>query len=70
VRLFAAAVAVAIGVAGCAKTLPEQDRRIFEATPAAKLSTDDLWKDYQQGRADADPRRRSEREGPERREGP
>jgi hypothetical protein len=56
VRPFAAAVALAIGVAGCAKTLPEQDRRILEATPAAKLSTDDIWKDYQQNRADADAR--------------
>lgn len=50
------AVALAAGLAGCASTLPEQDRRILEATPAAKLSTEDIWKDYQQNRADADAR--------------
>lgn len=52
----ALAVALAAGSAGCATTLPEQDRRILETTATAKLSTEDIWKDYQQNRADADSR--------------
>jgi hypothetical protein len=32
--------------AGCARTLPDQDRRIYEAVPAAKLSADVLSADY------------------------
>ncbi len=38
----------------CARTLPEEDRRILPAVATAKLSTEDLWKDYQQSRSDAD----------------
>jgi hypothetical protein len=58
VRFFTAALAAitAIGVAGCANTLPEQDRRILETAPTAKLSTDDIWKDYQENPKDADTR--------------
>ena len=39
---------------GCANSLPEQDRRILESTAVAKLSTDDIWKDYQQNAAESD----------------
>ena len=48
------AVTLLVSAAACANSLPEQDRRILEATPSAKLSSDDLWKDYQQNAADAD----------------
>jgi hypothetical protein len=44
----------ALLIAACADTLPDQDRRITEARPAAKLSVDFLWKDYQADRAAAD----------------
>jgi putative nucleic acid binding protein len=44
----------ALLVTACADTLPDQDRRITEAAPAAKLSVDLLWKDYQADRAAAD----------------
>ena len=49
-----AAWAAIASSAACASSLPEQDRRILEATPTAKLSSDDIWKDYQQNAADAD----------------
>jgi hypothetical protein len=39
-------MAVLAAAAGCARTLPEQDRRIYGEAPAAKLSTDVLWQDY------------------------
>lgn len=32
---------------GCADRLPDQDLRILSATPSAKLSAADLWKDFQ-----------------------
>jgi hypothetical protein len=35
-------VLVAVGIAGCAQTLPEHDNRIFTAVPVAKLSAADL----------------------------
>lgn len=41
-------------VAACADRLPDQDRRITETRPTAKLSVDYLWKDYQTDRAAAD----------------
>jgi hypothetical protein len=44
----------ALAIAACADTLPDQDRRITEAMPAAKLSVEFLWKDYQADRAAAD----------------
>ena len=33
-------------LAGCVSKLPAQDRRILEATPVAKLTAEDLAKDY------------------------
>jgi hypothetical protein len=44
----------AFAMAACADKLPDQDRRITQAAPAAKLSVDLLWKDYQADRAAAD----------------
>ena len=38
----------------CAKRLPDQDLRILQASPVAKLSTDNLWSDYKADRAAAD----------------
>jgi hypothetical protein len=49
-----ALVAIALLAAGCARTLPDQDLRITEATPHIKLSADILWKDYQSDRQAAD----------------
>ena len=34
-------------VSACTDRLPDQDLRIVEAQPSAKLSAPDLWKDYQ-----------------------
>ncbi len=53
-RPLSVGVAFLAVLAGCAETLPEQDRRIYAATPAAKLSADVLWKDYQADSAAAD----------------
>jgi hypothetical protein len=39
--------------AGCVDRLPEQDRRITTATAMAKLTAEDLWKDFQQDAAAA-----------------
>ena len=47
---------VVVATAACARTLPEEDRRILTATAVAKLSPDDLWKDYQQNASEADGR--------------
>lgn len=41
--VVSAAVAIA---AACVDSLPDQDRRILDAHPAAKLSTTQLWKAY------------------------
>lgn len=41
------ALFVAVLVVSCADHLPDQDLRILGAAPAAKLSADDLWKDFQ-----------------------
>jgi len=38
----------------CADKLPEQDRRITQATPVAKLPVEFLWSDYQADRRAAD----------------
>jgi hypothetical protein len=51
-------IAGAMGVplvllAGCAKTLPDQDRRITVAAPVAKMSADILGQEYQASQADA-----------------
>lgn len=39
--------------AACARTLPDQDRRIVSAAPNARISVDILWKDFQTNRSDA-----------------
>jgi outer membrane PBP1 activator LpoA protein len=49
-----AIVAAALVVGACANTLPDQDRRITEAAPAAKVSVEFLWKEYQRDRKAAD----------------
>jgi hypothetical protein len=54
-RSAAAMVLVAISCA-CARELPEEDRRILTSTAIAKLSPDDLWKDYQQSPSEANSR--------------
>lgn len=41
---------------GCVDRLPAQDRRILDAVPAAKLTVEDLSRDYQQDRKAADKR--------------
>jgi hypothetical protein len=41
------AALLAISVSACADTLPAQDRRISNEVAIAKMSTDDLWKDFQ-----------------------
>lgn len=46
-RIALAAVALAIA---CAQHLPDQDLRILEALPSAKLTPDDLWRDFQTDR--------------------
>ncbi len=45
--------AVVLLLPACVKHLPDQDLRILTAVPAAKLSTDDLWKDFQKDPAAA-----------------
>ena len=50
------AALVLLLAAGCAQHLPDQDLRILQATPVAKLSTDVLWKDYQADKRAADGR--------------
>jgi hypothetical protein len=47
-----AMVTIACAVS-CAKTLPDQDRRILSAPTDVKLSVDVLWKDFQANAADA-----------------
>jgi hypothetical protein len=51
-----AALVVGAAVAACADQLPDQDLRILQITPAAKLSADFLWNDYQSDRNAADDR--------------
>lgn len=48
-----ATLALVIGTAACARTLPDQDRRIVSAAPDARVSADILWKDFQTSRSDA-----------------
>jgi hypothetical protein len=45
-NLLASAI-LAVSVSACADTLPTQDRRIRNEVPVAKMSADDLWKDFQ-----------------------
>jgi len=40
-------VCLTVAGAACVSNLPEQDLRILTAQPYAKLSTSDLWKDFQ-----------------------
>jgi hypothetical protein len=40
-------VCLTVAAAACVSNLPEQDLRILEAQPSAKLSASDLWKDFQ-----------------------
>jgi hypothetical protein len=47
-------LAAGLGLAACATTLPDQDLRILQAVTIGKMSTDDLWKDYQQSVKEAD----------------
>ncbi len=44
-RVAAALMAVVLASA-CARTLPDQDRRITVTPPVAKLPVEDLWKEY------------------------
>jgi hypothetical protein len=37
-----------ICVAGCVDRIPDQDLRILNSTPVAKLSADILWKEFQE----------------------
>jgi hypothetical protein len=48
-----AAAAILILAASCARTLPDQDRRIVSVAPDAKLSADMLWKDFEAGMPEA-----------------
>jgi tRNA_anti-like len=52
--IAACAVLLPVLTAACVSHRPDQDRRILAARPAAKLSADLLWKDYQDNRAAAD----------------
>ena len=54
-RALAAAAALILASA-CARTLPDQDRRIVSVAPDAKLSAELLWKDFQSGVPDANRR--------------
>jgi len=45
--IFLAALALSLIGAGCAEHLPDQDLRILQAAPVAKLTTDILWKEFQ-----------------------
>ena len=49
-------LAALLVVTACANHLPDQDLRILEAQPAAKLSASDLWKDFQADAAAAQSR--------------
>jgi hypothetical protein len=50
----AAAVALAALLAGCARSLPEQDRRITVTPAIAKIPAEDLWKEYKDNAKAAD----------------
>jgi hypothetical protein len=54
-RAMAVAAALIVATA-CARTLPDQDRRIVSVAPDAKLSVDMLWKEFQSGAPDANRR--------------
>lgn len=46
IRASIVACAFAAVAAACVNSLPDQDRRILDARPSAKLSTTQLWKEY------------------------
>jgi len=47
-------IALATALAGCARTLPEQDRRITVTPAIAKIPAEDLWKEYKDNATAAD----------------
>jgi hypothetical protein len=47
-------VAIAASLAACARTLPEQDRRITVTPAIAKIPAEDLWKEYKDNAKAAD----------------
>jgi hypothetical protein len=40
-------------LAGCARTLPDQDRRILTAVPVVKTTSEFFWREYQDNVAEA-----------------
>lgn len=49
------AIVALLGIlAGCARTLPEQDRRITVTPAIAKIPAEDLWKEYKDNAKAAD----------------
>ena len=53
-KLLGFVIATALVAPGCADHLPDQDLRILAVTvPGAKLSSEDLWKDFQKDAAAA-----------------
>lgn len=52
-RIALVLLAVA-AVAGCQRTLPEQDRRITVTPSVAKIPAEDLWKEYRDDAKTAD----------------
>ena len=53
IRIVLVAALVALAAA-CVSRLPDQDLRILNATPIAKLSSDILWKEYAADKSAAD----------------
>jgi hypothetical protein len=51
---FPTALLAFVTLTGCVNRLPDQDLRIRDAAPVAKMSAVDLWQDYQRDRAAAD----------------
>ena len=44
---------ITVAAAACVSNLPDQDLRILNAQPSAKLSASDLWKDFEKDAAAA-----------------
>lgn len=51
--VFPALLLIATSAGACVDRLPEQDLRIRQAVPVAKMSPDDLWNDFQKDPAAA-----------------
>ena len=51
--LIALAIAVWFDCSACVNRLPDQDRRITVTPAVAKMTAEDLWKDFQQDEAAA-----------------